>query len=151
MYIELNPDGSVLNTYDTNTAGEWYPDDTALIQESVDGLKYSPTFPLRISRLKQSPDWPDRAAREYNTETNLWESTGEPTQETDLEKAIRLLRENEVPAAPDDLPDSPTNAQLVQQLRDVTTQVQAHRRFIAGYRKIFIRLLRFIGVRVLNG
>lgn len=135
MRIEFDAAGNVLNTYDVGTVGEWYPDDTRIRAETEQG-EPRPWGALRISR-HQAPDWPHRAARAWNETTRTWEPTGGEPQESDLERAIRLLKNNPVP----ELPESPTTA-------DVVAQVRLHQQYLEGYRKIILRLLAFIGRRI---
>lgn len=98
MKVELQADGTVLNTYlDDEEAGEWYPDDTVIRQETEAGYPTS-TSPMRISR-HQPDGWARRAARRWNEKTGRWESTGGPTEKSELEKARAEL---ELPPLPDD-------------------------------------------------
>lgn len=141
MRIELNPDGTVLNAWDDDdpsAGGETYPEDTVILQETPGG-KRRPNVPPRISR-DQAPDWPTRAARQWNETTSLWESTGGQPQESDLERVVRLLRNNPV----DQLPSSPTAAQIVDKVNELARHAE-------GRRKLWIRLLMFIGRRFFSG
>lgn len=156
MKVELDNDGNVLNTLDDDdpsAAGEWYPDDTVIKPADLDLMKVVASGGvLRIMPPAfQAADWPTRAARQWNAGTKSWDATGGQTSESALEKAIRLLRNNPVPDAPADLPASPTTAQVVQQVRDLTDQVQAHQQYIAGYRVLLLRVLVFLGQALLRG
>lgn len=139
MRLEVNARGHVVNEYDDDAqAGEWYPDDTVLAIETPDGSSLG-RGPLRVSR-HQADDWPDRAARAWNAQTKRWESTGGQTGETEIERVIRLLRNNPVP----DLPANPSAAQVVQHVRVLTQHTEAQR-------KIMIRLVRKAGRDIHRG
>lgn len=92
MKIELDRAGNVLNTFDdTAEAGEWYPDETVIRQETESGSRRG-SGPLRISR-EQSEGWPRRAARRWNVKTMRWESTGGETEQSALEKARKEIQQ----------------------------------------------------------
>lgn len=133
MIIQLDGD-IVINVFDDGSGqGEWYPDDTVIGQRDERGREL-PTAPLRI--VEQQPEgWAERAARQWVD--GRWQSTGGQTGETDLEQAIKRLRNTPVP----ELPQSPTAAEIV-------AQVRAHQRYIEGYRRILLRVLVFIGRRL---
>lgn len=115
MYIEIDQDGNVLNT-DTGQfpGGEWYPDDTVIEMVSLERREIVGSGGvMRIMPPSfQAADWPQRAARQWNATTLEWESTGGQTQETDLERSIRLLENNEVP-------DTLTDDQVVAYFRHI--------------------------------
>lgn len=162
MYIELDNDGNVLNTSDEQFAGgEWYPGDTVIEMVDLNRLVIVGSGGvLRIMPPEfQAGDWPRRAARTWNLSTKLWDSTGGQTEETDLEQAVRLLRDNPLPELPDitvpELPASPTNAEVIAQVRTHTTYIQnivdevvLHRKYVEGYRKVLLKVIKFIGTKV---
>lgn len=135
MRLEVNARGHVVNEYDDDAqAGEWYPDDTVLAIETPDGSSLG-RGPLRVSR-HQADDWPDRAARAWNAQTKRWESTGGQPQESDLEKVVRLLRNNPI----DQLSPSPAPAEVVAKVNELARHAE-------GRRKLWIKLLTVIGRR----
>lgn len=129
MRIDLKANGSVRNTFEGGSPGDvdWYPDDTRFEQRGGSG-------PVWIAS-EQPAGWAARAARHWDG--NSWAPTGGTPQESDLEKAIRRLTNNPVP----ELPDSPTAAQVV-------AQVKLHQRYIEGYRQVLLKVLIFIGRRL---
>lgn len=131
MRIDLKANGSVRNTFEGGSPGDadWYPDDTRFEQRGGSG-------PVWIAH-EQPAGWAARAARAWNDVARAWEPTGGEPQESGLERAIRMLRENPVP----ELPESPTAA-------DVVAQVRVHQRYVEGYRQVLLRMLTFIGRRL---
>lgn len=97
MKLVLNPNGGyVEGKYpDTATEGDWYPDDTRILQETPDG-RPRPHGPLRIAKL-QADDWPSRAGRVWSDQANAWILSGVGPVESEYEAALRYIAENPVP------------------------------------------------------
>lgn len=99
MRITFYPDGSVAATYsaaqNAPPEAEWYPDDTRIAPANDEG-KAIGRGPIRV--LAAQPDgWGARAARQWDPAARAWAATGSQPSESDLERAIRLLENNQVP------------------------------------------------------